>query len=409
MIDTNGLLSFALAAVSTFTNSVQVPPHTAPAEISDLQAWVVGSPSSKIEVCITAKNGSRFGIRDGAVDWFHSKGSFFETQDFSSIERYLGECALKQEECLPFATRMLRRLVKSGDPLATCKVYVQRASSYQGKPIPFFRVTWCDTNWYSMSVAELEVDARSATIVAVGLHATNFFDPALAQEITDRVYTPDPVVPQQPDPPRKRVLPYPSKAQSEKAIANWLLFCEKVGVATGGADTVEQINWEKSFLYVHPRVSTTSPVCRITFTNGGIFESVDGVVLDHFCPDSCFFNDYIERRAWTNFQGRVEKRWEDLATALEGRLSDSLGIPKAVMDQLRPFVHNQAAAPGKVGLTRTVIQWRQWIQPTHEMTDDELPLVFMAEFDLQNGETKWVNLFNPGFLGLIPSARAAQH
>ena len=97
MIDTNGLLGFALAAVSTFTNTVLVPPHTAPGGLSDLQAIHIGSPSSKIEVYFTAKNGDRFGIRDGAVDRFHSDETFFEAQDFGSIERYVGDYALQPE------------------------------------------------------------------------------------------------------------------------------------------------------------------------------------------------------------------------------------------------------------------------------------------------------------------------
>jgi hypothetical protein len=190
------------------------------------------------------------------------------------------------------------------------------------------------------------------------------------------------------------------------AIQNWLSFCGKVGVLPGRATSLSEIDWDNSFLYTFPRISRHHQVCRIAFKNNVLFESIDGVVFSHYCADACFRGDYLERRAWTNFQGKVERRWEQAAAELQERISRQLGAPRALLEGVRPFVRNAAATAHAVGLTRTVIEWRRWVEPDREISIAELPLVFTAELDLQTGDTKWIDFHDPKLLGWKDSGAA---
>ena len=395
MIDTNALLSIAFTLISNFTQVVEVPYHAVPQKTADLESCLIGSPSSPCDLYMVHRKGTEFWIADGVVWAYRSPGSYFNLQDAHLIPKFTGDSALSSNSAIELAATTLRRLIRDGDPLTNGPPRVLYPSS---KRIPFYEVTWPKGNGGLTPTAKVEIDGRTGTIVALNLWDHHFRDPALAQQIKNRVCRPDPVVAPPLKAPRKRVLPYPSKEQAAQAIRNWLLFCQRLGLDPGSNTDLSQIDWEKSSLYAERQISPTIPVCRITFTNKAIFESVGGVVFNHFGSDAFFTNDYLDRprSAWDAIHGVVAIRWEELADALQRRICQQFKVSPTTFDMLRPFIRNGSADQGKDGLTRTVIDWRRLRAPHLDDTVsvEEFPRVFAAEFDLRTGETKFIAFYD---------------
>lgn len=118
MIDTNALLSIAFSIVSNFTNAVYIPPHSVPQNTSDLEAFGVARHLYPVDVYLRHKKGTQFWIINGAVQLYYTPGTCFGLQDPSLIEKRLGPARLGTNQVLDLATNAVRRLIKSGDPLA---------------------------------------------------------------------------------------------------------------------------------------------------------------------------------------------------------------------------------------------------------------------------------------------------
>jgi hypothetical protein len=366
-----------------------------------LSKCVIGSPHSPIDLYLVDRRGTEFTIAEGVVQSYYSAGSFFGLDDGRLSSQFAGELRLTSREAMTLAAETLQRLIKSGNPLTNATARVQSAGSNGGKAIPFYRVVWQNTNQHLATIAKVEVDGRTGALLGLQLLDWGFLDPTFAREIKAKTYTPDPAVTAANKQLGKRVLPYPTTSQAAQVIHNWLDFCRRLGVETGENTNLAQIDWERSLICTDKTISASTPVCRITFTNGTLFEAVDGLVFRDFCSDAFFMGDYLRRpkAEWDNIQGTVTQRWEDLARSLEVRLSERLGVPKSVFEHAKFSRRNRGADLGEKGLTRTVVEWVKYDNPGYPVDAQSLPALFAAEFDLRTGTVKWISFYDASVLG----------
>jgi hypothetical protein len=152
---------------------------------------------------------------------------------------------------------------------------------------------------------------------------------------------------------------------------------------------------------------TTQGICQVHFKNGACFESVNGVAFSHYAADAAFSGSWpIRPRAeWDRFGGKVVLRWEDLARGLEHTLTDRLGIPA---DLLAPFTSGAARRPPQLGteaIKRLVIDWRNWPKTNGFVSIEDTTLALIAEFDLETGELKFINLVEPSLINAVARAQ----
>ena len=112
---------------------------------------------------------------------------------------------------------------------------------------------------------------------------------------------------------------------------------------------------------------------------------------------------------WRRFPGRVNRRWQDLASALERRLTAGLGIPKAALARLKPELAYAAPSYGTEGIARCVVRWHDPVQD-EEMrgTGLEGSGALAAEFDLQTGDLKYIAFYDLALLALSDAAGGAK-
>jgi hypothetical protein len=351
---------------------------------------------------MVTKDGTKFQVSSGAVVGFVSPGSFYEGEMINArtIDRYKGPLTLAPEEATRLGTRIMQRLVKSGDPLARAQIRIQRPSSGD---IPFYRIEWLDTGYHLVSMAKLEIDGRTGRIVDLHLWDQGFRDWARDKDTRDRVYRPEPVPPAPPVRRNLSVVPYPPTNQVPALIQSWIAFCRRFDLEPGQNTNVAQIDWDKSLVYTDRLLTASAPVCRIVFTNGAILESIEGVVFSHFGADGFFVGDYTKRRRseWTAIQGQGARKWEELAAAFGARVFQQLGLPKETAESLRPStIGGAAVALERVPLKRVVVVWRKGWEPSLLVSEEAFPRQFTAEFDLETGATKWLSFRdNPTLLG----------
>jgi hypothetical protein len=107
------------------------------------------------------------------------------------------------------------------------------------------------------------------------------------------------------------------------------------------------------------------------------------------------------------FHGRAAKRWEDLAKQLENTLVAGLGIPKQFLAPFSPSPELNKLDPGEEGTKRTVVAWRNWPRNANRFVSiDETTRAFAAEFDVETGELKWINLNSPAFIAALRMAQS---
>jgi hypothetical protein len=406
MINTNLLLSIGLHLVANFTNSVSLPDEAIPKTREDLRSFVVGTPYSPVDLYLVAKSGPEFWIRDGTIHGFRSPDSFFQLQDPSRLKEFAGTSTLTTNELVDLATATLKRLRPGDGALPAGTPTILPAGAYQGKPLPFFRVSWPARADSPVSTAcTLEIDGRSRKVVYVQLWDPAFYDMEVAGQISNQVYKADAVVtkPSKPssDAKPKYVLQHPSIAYVEESTKAWLAFCEKFGIEPGNEHKIADVNWDKTWLYTNRALSVTHPVCQVRFMNGACYECIDGVVRSVFAPDSLyigFWSDESEKR----YQGTIQQSWRALAKSLEETLIDKFQIPAEELAPYEPGGRFKLPELGGQGTTRVVIDWRIWPKkPGETVWIDESHFGFAAEFDLTTGKTKWINIEAPGLVRLL--------
>lgn len=191
MIDTNAVLAFTFSIISNFTSVVYVPPEQVPKCKADLKFCSVGRSFFPLDVYLQSKQGSSFWIANGVVEQFHAPKTYFELQDPERISEFVGTATLSSNEVFALADTTIRRLIKTGDPLAGITPRITVAKPYKGQTVPFYDITWpLPENPQVFSIARVGVDARSGRIVLLSLRDTRFYDMALFQQISNRVYRP---------------------------------------------------------------------------------------------------------------------------------------------------------------------------------------------------------------------------
>jgi hypothetical protein len=427
MVDTNALLSVAFSLIANFTNIVHVPPAAVPQSASGVESCVIGTPYSPVDVYIRHRKGTEFWISDGIVEQFRSPGSFFQLQNLDIITRYLGAPQLNSNQVLELATRTLQKLVRNGNPLANREPIVKEAGKYRETPIPFYRFTWParktgTTGATSTKVdlrsemfgfiAEMEIDARTGEIEQLFLIDRSFHDYAFAEQITNRVYKPEPK-PVEVAKKRtgQRILPVPATNEIIRAIGKWLLVCERMGVNPGSQTNLTDVNWDQSCLYPFKQLSSKTSVCRVCFNNGTQFDTFNGIVINHCSWDECYRFDWQQRsrEEWGPFMGKITEDWRNLAKNFEKLLKEKFGFPERALSPYEAGPHFKPYDVGTEEVIRLPVEWRQWpkrhLKPDEMISIEESKRGLVVEFDLRTGEIKMFSFWDPKLINLFDKAQ----
>jgi hypothetical protein len=310
------------------------------------------------------------------------------------------------------ATNTIQRLIKNGNPIAGIAPLIGHEGP-PGNEFPFYTIIWPKVirgrDWRA---ALLEVDARSGLITHLELWDPGVFDFQLAQQISNRVSTPEPPTPSlwqlQHDPPLHRVQPFPATNDVVAGIKSWLWLCQRLGANPGGQANLESVWWDMSFRCTNRETIPFYTASSVTFSNGQHVYCHDGLAFSWFAPDACFtgFWEHMSPEDRDCFKGKVSLHWEDLAKNLEKVLVEKVGIPKALMVLFQAEEHIHRAEFGTFDVKRTVISWRNWPRNAHRFVSvDETRLAFTAEFDLETGELKSIWFQDEEF---VPALRAAE-
>ena len=404
MVDTNALLALAFTLVSNFTQIVTVPSFAVPRTTNDLESYVIGSPNRSIDVYLVHKRGTEFWIRNGVVGAYRNPGSFYDAQDPDLLPRFTGTPVMSSNEAVRFATDTINRLTRTNNPIAGLVPTVRSPGLTSVGLVPFYKIHWLIKQFPAFRYdAEVEVDARKKQITKISLDAPEFRGPAMAQAISNQVYTPDPRVLSSVTPVTKgeRIAPYPTTNEVEHGIQQWLALCQKLDLDPGGQTNLSQVDWERCAVYTNELYSAMARVIQIRFRNGACFEAIDGIVFEHFGEDACFTGFWGDRpRAeWAPFEGKVLLKWEDRAKDFEGFVSHRLGIPIATIRALSPAPITHPADVVSEGRARILVRWLEWPKDQSQLTElESIPHKISCEFDLRDGKVKWVG-FHPSLLG----------
>jgi hypothetical protein len=408
MLLTNELLSIGFVLASNFTATVPVPESAVMKDQARIVTYAAGMTGAPLHLQMSdGKTG--FAIDHGIVYLFKCPGSYFHLQDFGERAKFTGKAVMSKDQALELATRVVRSLTKTGDPIKDVKPEVRCGGPFQGNPIPFYEVTWPKTNaWgYETSTAVVEIDGRSGKIVSLDLWDPGFWDIPGESSISNRVFRPDPK-PVQKTAKVKSWWPHPTTNQVSAAIPLWLAFCEKLGVSPGSRTNLNEIDWEKSWIYSDKEISTNGQVVQVWFTNATTFECVDGIVYRHTAEDACFagFWDRKPAEEWKQFEGKVVKDWKVLAAELETTLVTKLGIPREALADLSPTAELNPLAIGSYGVNRLPVGWRNWPKnPGRNVWIGETHQAFSAEFDLSSGDLKLLSFHDPKLIRLLGSPK----
>jgi len=409
MVLTNALLSIAFGIVANFTNVVPIPDEAVPKRVEDLARFIVGSPSSPLDMFLVDRKGTEFEISGGVVRHFDSPGSYFGLQDPRSIDRYRGSSQLSSNEVVEIARKTLQRLVRNGDPLRKGPPFVLYAGISNGQRIPFCKVSWGGPVTSPDSVGEVEIDERDGRIVFLHLWHPAFLDYEFALEISNRVFRVDPVVKRATEESRvpKYQRPHPSPEFAGLVIRDWLRFCGKIGISPGGQTNLSDINWDRTWLYTNGLLSATNAVCQVRFKNGTCFESFRGTTIGHFSREA-FFTGYWDtnHEGMIRLRGPIFKHWEELAANLEKLLVNKLAIPTNLISGFKPSPEVKPPEFQSVEFKRSEIGWRHWPpHPGRSISVRESTLGFVAEFDLETGQLELIYFREPRFVDALVRSR----
>src|SRR5438552_2390954 len=142
MLDTNLLVNIGLSMITNFADTIGIPQDWVPRATTDVVACTVGDPIGPTSLHLVSRGGIQFWIGRGAVRGFTCPGSYFTAQDPNLLPQFLGTTTMTSRDAVQIATKALRGLAKSGDPLADGSPRVRLPTGYRGAAIPFFRVSW---------------------------------------------------------------------------------------------------------------------------------------------------------------------------------------------------------------------------------------------------------------------------
>ncbi|MHB8522302.1 MAG: hypothetical protein ACYDH9_16300 [Limisphaerales bacterium] len=417
MINTNALLSVGLALVGRFTEIVYVPPQGVPQATNDLQKYVLGNPfiATNVDLYLVHRRGTEFWTHDGAVDRFRTPGALFYLQYADTptrLARFFGTPRFSSNQVVDLATTTLRRLTVHGDPLKNRPLLVQPGEIILGKQLPYYTLTWQDTNNVSGYVAQVEIDARDDWITWLDLRSTNFFDYVLAAEIRDRVYKPEPPRPQPAPKPRKRKWPRPSTNEVVRTLGAWLRVCQEFQINPGGQTNLADVDWEWSDLVTNLPVFYGRTVCQVSLENGTEIESMDEALIIWEAWDECYGTRANGRKDedWRPFVGKIAYHWQDLAKKFETTLINKFGFPRTIFTEYNstpeqwrsgnglpradPYqkISDEPPAIGTEAIARMVVSWDKWptykLKPGEFYSTDEAEPGWRVEFDLSTGRIK---------------------
>lgn len=385
MVDTNQLLSIAFTIISSFTNVVHIPPDRVPQDRADLQKIVIGSPHSPLDLWLVHKRGDEFWICDGVVQQYQSPDSYFHLQNNAARSRLMGAQTISSNQVIEMATNILQRLAKTGNPVAMVKPTV-KGTRY--KELPFFLINWPNTNLMNYGgLATVEIDACKGRAVYVQVWTKEYYDLTLAQEISNRVYTPEsPQFPREAYRLTSDVLQgKPTTNLIQTLIPKWLNFCEKLDLNPGAQTSVADVDWEATFKSVSPPSLPAGTLYKIQFRNGAAFNCINETVFAHACSDASFIGAWAEKSPdyWKAFVGTPSNTWETLAARLNMRLVEKLGVSNAYLKRFTPTPYTL----GDGGVSRCVVRWYE-TKSIGKMPQDSIKTALSAEFDLATGQIK---------------------
>lgn len=203
---------------------------------------------------------------------------------------------------------------------------------------------------------------------------------------------------------------WPMPSHVFEGITSWLWLCDRLGINPGTQTNLAAVDWEHSFTFTNTDFSVPVRTIRVQFMNGVFFDTLGPFAVSHFAPDAVSVGDWLTRSQAlpARFYGTVEEDWRQLASGLEQRLVQHLGIPAAVLAQFgaRP----DGRFPPEIGsyaMKRLVLTWRPKGSiplPIHGVPP---PGALSAEFDLATGELKFIYFRAPELINAM--ARAQKH
>jgi hypothetical protein len=386
MVLTNVLLSISFSLISNFLTKAELPQAIAPRSIEDVGRYHVGFNYAPIDTYVELKNGNEFWIRNGVVQSFLSPSALYVNRDPNPAGK-LATPSLTSNEVVALANRVLERLARRGNPVSDQPARVKVSPGRRGDQGAFYEFVWPATNAFGYKLA-LEIDARRGALTHLDLHDDAFFDYGFASQISNRVYVADAPPKARPAGPRAR----PTTKQLEEGIASWLKLSSRLGFDAGAQINVASVDWSETYCYTNPPLSSTVPVCRVRFLDGGGFDSLGGSVICVLARDSCYAGDWGNKpnEHWAKFQGRIRVRWEVLAEKLKANLVNRVGLPKVMLDSLNPESLIYEHEIGSESLKRILVKWVD-LPPDDSRGPVER---FFAEFDVESGEVKLLSFWD---------------
>lgn len=429
MVDTNALLSIALSLVAQFAQVVKLPEGAIPRATNDLASYSIGSAASPIDTHLVDRNGNQFWIHEGVVGQYMSPGTFYFQDEAVPLDRFNGPATLSSNAVVDLATGILRRLARKPWPVTNDAVRkllphvdhargnaarrlalwwpvripeAEQAAKAANEPErPFYLLTWHRSDLLGEG-AQIEIDARRGEVVSLLLDDPAFPNPTFAQQISNRVYKPEPATvkarePVRPKGIRRDLYPLPTTNQVLKAIGGWLKFCRAFGIDHGGETNLSDINWDESMIVPNPELSPLTNVCQIAFRNGTAFQALNGTAISSLGPDVIAMGIRGLYRG-TNYIADYTptKNWKELAAKFETLVVARAGVP-------RPFLENYHAVLDygdgiHFNYKHCLVDWCKKGPEYENMIPYERPMAMSAEFDLDTGQIKGLNLLRPIFV-----------
>lgn len=391
MIDTNQLLSICFTVISNFASMAHLPRECVPNTPQDLVRLVVGSPRSPIDLYLVNRTGDEFWISEGIVEQYLSPDSYFNLQSASSLRRLAGKATMGSNDVVSLAYSIIRALAKGTNPAARAKPIIKTA---QAKDFPFYLINWPNTNAHNYGgFASVEIDARRARPVFVQLWSPEYYDVALAGQISNRVYTAEtkPAPSKQDSVSQDDLRWKPDVATMKSLIPKWLRFCDNLGLAPGPQTNLDYVDWKQTFKAEAPAPLPPGTLYKIVFKNGAAFETVNETVFGHNGFDASFVGAWADKpnEYWKSFTGPAVYTWAQLAAQLNSRLNAKLGISKAYLNRFAPTAYTV----GTNGMSRCTVNWYD-TKSSAVKSPVSAPIAIAAEFDLASGEIKSVTFFD---------------
>ncbi|HEX5219727.1 MAG TPA: hypothetical protein VFZ59_09180 [Verrucomicrobiae bacterium] len=396
MIDTNALLAVTFSVIAQFHTIVNVPSRDIPLGPENIRRVVVGSPFSPFGVYLETLKGSSYEVIDGSIRRYETATSFMNLQDPQRLPEFLGPARVSSNEVFQLAVATIQRLTKQGKPKTDGSIKIETAGKGRGVQIPFYYVNWSLTNSVQGHAASVEIDARTGEITYMHLPDPCFRDYALAQQISNRVFTPAPPHVSPLGHPSHRVLPYPPTNEVEQVIVTLAEVCGRLGMSIGSQTNTSGVDWDRSYSITNSQLSGSVPVYQIRFTNGANTASFRGAIIGYQLPDA-YGNIDAPPVDPKRFSGTVTKSWKDLAESFEAALKYHFGFSEDFfMNSKAVTAWGNADAPiGKETHIPIMVMWLPYVDPSagNEAKRSVMQMAkqgpkFNVEFNLQTGEIK---------------------